>query len=238
MGPSGATGGLLCFFVLGNRAFAALTHLLSRFSEIPEQSGGDIPVHLLPGAGVPLHHDCVPAHVCARWRGRHGTLWGPAKGALTLPAPCDGRASLTSCPLCPSGLRVCFPGCLAYSCSPPLPPPAFIPAAHCPATTLRSSHTGPLLGPLQAGLCLPSLGVTRWSSPASSSLGSRVERRLLSCSCLRLVVLNDGGASGRAGEARGPYHLGGAGRKASWRMQVALTCPLRGASGQHPGTWE
>lgn len=28
---------------------------------IPEQSGGDFPVHLLPGAGVPAHHHRVPA---------------------------------------------------------------------------------------------------------------------------------------------------------------------------------
>lgn len=139
-------------------------------SEIPEQSGGDIPVHLLPGAGVPPDHDRVPAQ---RVQGE-GAAAGAAGGPKGCSDPCQHPVmagfTRTSCPLPFRGLRVCFPGCLAYSCSPlPHQPSSQLPIA--PPPPCASSHTGPLLGPLQAGLCLPSLGVTRWSSPASSSLG-------------------------------------------------------------------
>ena len=190
-GPSGATGGLLCFFVLGNRAFAALTHLLSRFqkflSKVEETFQCICCQELVfrPITTVCQHNVC-------KVRGRPREPPGGPKGCSD---PCRHPVmagfTRTSCPLPFRGLRVCFPGCLAYSCSPlPHQPSSQLPIA--PPPPCASSHTGPLLGPLQAGLCLPSLGVTRWSSPASSSLwGSRVgEEGLLSCSC-RLVILND-----------------------------------------------
>lgn len=52
-------------------------------SEIPEQSGGDVPVHLLPGAGVPPDHHRVPAQ---RVQGE-GVAAGP-RGLRPPPPPC------------------------------------------------------------------------------------------------------------------------------------------------------
>uniref|UniRef100_A0A8C2P7C5 E3 ubiquitin-protein ligase UHRF n=1 Tax=Capra hircus TaxID=9925 RepID=A0A8C2P7C5_CAPHI len=113
----------------------------------------------------------VCQHNVCKVRGRPREPPGDPKGCSD---PCRHPVmagfTRTSCPLPFRGLRVCFPGCLAYSCSPlPHQPSSQLPIA--PPPPRASSHTGPLLGPLQAGLCLPSLGVTRWSSPASSCLG-------------------------------------------------------------------
>ena len=138
-------------------------------SEISEQSGGDVPVHLLPGAGVPPDHDRVPAQ---RVQGE-GRPRGPVGGPEGRSDPCrhPGVAGFTrtACPLPFRRLRV-FPGLPGLQLLSP-PPPAFITGAHCPATTLRLQPRWPSAGP-SAGRCVPTfVGVTHRSSPASSRLG-------------------------------------------------------------------
>ena len=118
-------------------------------SEIPEQSGGDVPVHLLPGAGVPPDHDRVPAQ---RVQGE-----GVAAGAGGCSDPCRHPVLVgfarTSCPLPfqgPQGLFTRLPGLQLLS----PPPPAFITGAHCPATTLSLQPHWPPAVP-STGWCVP-----------------------------------------------------------------------------------
>lgn len=206
-------------------------------SEISEQSGGDVPVHLLPGAGVPPDHNRVPAQ---RVQGE-GRPRGPVGGPEGRSDPCrhPGVAGFTrtACPLPFWRLRVCFPGCLGFSCSPlPHQPSSQVPIALPPPCA--SSHDGPLLGPQQAGACLPSWGSHTGLLQHLPVSGSRVgEDGLLSCSC-HLVTLNDLSGPQAGLERREALITYRSQEEGVLEDEVALTCPLRGASGQHPGTWE
>ena len=73
-------------------------------SEVSEHSGGDVPVHLLPGAGVPPDHDRVPAQR-VQGEGRPRAAGGP--GGRADPCRHPGAAGFTRtpapCPSWPSG---------------------------------------------------------------------------------------------------------------------------------------
>lgn len=178
-GPAGAAGGLLCFFVL-QRTRARTHHLLSRFPEIPEQSG-DIPVHLLPGAGVPPDHDRVPAQR-VQGRGSRGSRRGPKGCSDPCQHPVMAGFTRTSCPLPFRGLRVLFPGLPGFGSLPPHQP------SHpsCPLPpALRLQPHWPSAGP-STGRFVPTFagGHTLVFSSIFQPEGSRIGRGgLLSLSC-------------------------------------------------------
>lgn len=163
-----ASGELSCSFILGNRAFAGLTHLLSRFQKFlstVEETFQCICCQELvfrPITTVCQHNVCK----VRGGRGRREAL----EGALTPAGTLGLLASLGRLPLALPGPQGLLPGLPGLQLLSP-PPPAFITGALCPATTLRLQPRWPSAGP-SAGWRMPTfVGVAHWSSPASSRLG-------------------------------------------------------------------
>lgn len=173
-GPSGATGGLLCFFVLGTEPLPhshTCSPAFQKFlSKVEETFQCICCQELCSARSRPCQHN-----VC-KVRGGRGAA-GVPKGALTLPAPCDGRASLGPPALCSfRGLRVCF---RAAWLTVALLPPAFIPVAQPRHHSCAQPHW-PSAGPPLTGRFVPTFlgGQHAGLLQHLPGLGSRVERRV------------------------------------------------------------